>query len=236
MSSMRLDKYLSNSTSESRSRIKEILKNGRVKVNGIMVKNADTKVDPGNDEILMDSVRINYEEFRYFMLNKPEGSVSAVKDNLSDTVLDILAGENTKDLFPVGRLDKDSEGLLLITNDGALSHNLLSPSKHVDKEYEVILDKELSEEDRVLIENGIDIGDEKPTLPAKVLKRDNCHALITLHEGRFHQVKRMFAAAGYEVKYLKRIAMGSLKLDESLKPGEYRRLTEEEIRELGERR
>lgn len=235
MSLMRLDKYLSNSTSESRSKVKEILKAGRVKVNGNTVKDADTKIDSGNDLVELDGSAVIYEQFRYYMLNKPAGCVSAVKDKLSDTVIELLSKENTKDLFPVGRLDKDTEGLLLITNDGNLAHDLLSPNKHVDKVYEAILDNEIKEEDIEKIENGIDIGDEKPCLPAKVKKIDDKKVLITLHEGRYHQVKRMFAACGLKVEYLKRLSMGGVGLDEGLKPGEYRRLSEKETELLRKR-
>ena len=229
MESMRLDKYLSNTTGESRSKIKDILKAGRVKVNEATVKEAQMKITPGEDIVLLDSKEVVYEKFRYYLLNKPAGLISATKDRLSDTVLDIFKGENMDGFFPVGRLDKDSEGLLLITNDGMLAHELLSPNGHVQKVYFVELDRELEDKDIAIIENEIDIGDDKPCLPAKVKKKDENHAEITIYEGRFHQVKRMFAAAGYEVKYLKRIAMGSLFLDENLKTGEYKKIGEEEI-------
>ena len=229
MENMRLDKFLSNTTGESRSRIKEILKAGRVKVNSETAKDPSLKIFPDTDSVELDSKAVVYEKFRYYMLNKPAGCVSATKDKLSDTVLDFFRGENMDGFFPVGRLDKDSEGLLLITNDGMLAHNLLSPSGHVEKVYFVELDRKLEEDDRIKIENKIDIGDDKPCLPAKVETKENNTALISITEGRFHQVKRMFAAAGYEVKYLKRIAMGSLFLDEKLKPGEYRKLSDEDI-------
>ena len=224
----RLDKYLADAGLGTRTEVKAILKAGRVKVNNEVVKDNATKISD-SDLVSVDSKPIKFEKFRYFMLNKPEGCVSATKDNLSDTVLDILKDEDTKNLFPVGRLDKDTEGLLLITNDGLLAHNLLSPKKHVDKKYFVRLDKEIDDRACTLIENCIDIGDDTPCLPAKVEKTAKNECFIVIREGRFHQVKRMFAAVGYEVKYLKRIEMGSLKLDDSLKPGEYRRLTKEEI-------
>ena len=229
MESMRLDKYLSNTTGESRTKIKDILKAGRVKVNSSTIKDAKTQITPGEDLVELDSMPVIYEKFRYYLLNKPAGCVSATKDRLSDTVLDFFKGENMDGFFPVGRLDKDSEGLLLITNDGMLAHRLLSPTGHVPKVYFVELDRELEEKDREKIENKIDIGDDKPCLPAIVKKKENNSAEITIFEGRFHQVKRMFAAAGYEVKYLKRIAMGDLFLDDSLNTGEYKKIGEEEI-------
>ncbi len=235
MNRIRLDKYLANTTGESRTKVKEMIKSGRVKVNGVTASGAEDKIDSDSDEVTLDSKPVVFEKYRYFMFNKPAGCVSATRDKLSDTVLDFLKAENTAELFPVGRLDKDSEGLLLITNDGALAHELLSPKAHVDKVYFVKLDKVLKDEDRAKIEDCIDIGDEKPCLPAKVETNGEKEAFITINEGRFHQVKRMFAAAGYEVTYLKRIAMGSLKLGDDLEPGQYRRVSEDEIEDLRKR-
>ena len=235
MNRIRLDKYLANTLGESRSKVKEMIKAGRVKVNGITSSSGEDKIDSDADKVELDSVSVVFEKYRYYMFNKPAGCVSATRDKLSDTVLDFLKAENTRDLFPVGRLDKDSEGLLLITNDGALSHELLSPNSHVDKVYFVKLDKDLKEDDRVKIEDCIDIGDDKPCLRAKVEISGEKEAYITITEGRFHQVKRMFAAVGYEVLYLKRISMGPLKLDDNLEPGEYRKLSEEEIEVLRKR-
>ena len=229
---MRLDKFLSNANIASRSKVKEILKNGRVKVNSIPVTKGDVKINPEADIIEFDGVPILYEQYRYFMLYKPAGCVSATKDNLSDTVLDILKDENTDGLFPVGRLDKDTEGLRLITNDGKLAHELLSPARHVDKKYLVHLDKAISEESIKEIESGIDIGDDKPCLPCTIETIMFDKVYITIREGRFHQVKRMFEKVGCEVVFLKRISMGTLVLDEALSPGEYRRLSAEEIESL----
>ena len=229
---MRLDKYLSNMNIASRSKVKEILKGGRVRVNSKVETKGDVKIDPEADVIEFDGVRIFYEQYRYFMLYKPQGCVSATKDRLSDTVLDILKDENTDGLFPVGRLDKDTEGLLIITNDGKTAHELLSPAKHVDKKYLVHLDKGIDDDARAKIEAGIDIGDDKPCLPCEIEKIEDDKVLITIREGRFHQVKRMFAAVGLTVTYLKRISMGAVALDDSLKPGEYRRLTDEEVKSL----
>ena len=229
---IRLDKFLSNMNIASRSQVKGILKAGRVRVNSKVETKGDAKIDPENDCIEVDGVRVFYELYRYFMLYKPAGCVSATKDRLSDTVLDILKEENTDGLFPVGRLDKDTEGLLLITNDGKLAHELLSPAKHVDKKYYVTLDKAIDDESIAKIEGGIDIGDDKPCLPCEIEKIEENKVFITIREGRFHQVKRMFAAVGFTVTYLKRISMGAVAPDESLKPGEYRRLTDEEVQSL----
>ncbi len=232
MSSIRLDKYLADMGVGSRRDVKSILKAGRVKVNSVTVTEAEAKIDTESDNVELDGKRIGYEEYRYYMLNKPAGVISATKDKLSDTVIEILKGENTKDLFPVGRLDKDSEGLLIISNDGKFAHNVLSPAKHVDKTYFVRLDKKPNVEEISRIENGIDIGDDKPCLPAKVEVISDDEAYITISEGRFHQVKRMFQAVGINVTYLKRISMGALKLDENLAPGEYKKLSKEEINEV----
>ena len=165
----------------------------------------------------------------YYMLNKPQGVVSATQDNTCKTVLDILDVDCKKDLFPVGRLDKDTEGLLLITNDGELAHKLLSPKKHVDKTYLVGIARKLSTEDIEKLELGVDIGEKHLTQPAKVEVISDTEIKLTIHEGKFHQVKRMLKAVDNEVLTLKRVSFGGLKLDETLKTGEYRELTEQEI-------
>ena len=169
------------------------------------------------------------------MLNKPSGVVSATQDRKEQTVLGLLGGQKRRDLFPVGRLDKDTEGLLLITNDGELAHRLLSPKSHVDKVYFAKIKGRVTEEDCRAFRQGVDIGDEKPTLPAllTVLHSDEeSEVELTIQEGRFHQVKRMFQSVGKEVVYLKRLRMGALTLDGGLRPGEYRKLTEEEVNTL----
>ncbi len=234
MSKERLDKFLSNANIGTRTKVKEYLKAGRVCVNGEVVKDGAIKVDTLNDIISFDQTPVVFEKFRYYMLNKPAGCVSATRDKLSDTVLDILKDEKTSDLFPVGRLDKDTEGLLLITNDGEFAHNVLSPKKHVDKTYFAKLDRRLDEKSKLKVENGIFIGDDTPCLPAKVsiLEENDVH--ITICEGRYHQVKRMFEAVGYEVLYLKRISMGKLELDSTLPIGEYRKLDEKEVKKCFE--
>lgn len=229
---VRLDKFLCDIGIGTRSEVKNCIRKGQVCINGEVTKKPETKVDEERDVVTFNGSLCTYVKYGYFMLNKPAGVVSAVRDKLSDTVVELLGNTGVKDLFPVGRLDKDTEGLLLITNDGMLAHELLSPKKHVDKTYFVKIQKCLSEVDIQKIEQGLDIGEEKPTLPAKVKVCSKNEILLTIHEGKFHQVKRMLQAVDNEVLYLKRLSMGTLTLDESLKPGEFRALTEEEVREL----
>ncbi len=226
---MRLDKFLTENEIGSRSQVKEYIKKGLVRVNGEICRQADTKINETKDSVSYLDKPISYQEFMYFMLNKPRGVVTATKDNNDKTVMDLLSVERKKDLFPVGRLDKDTEGLLLITNDGILGHALLSPKKHVFKCYYVRCAKEIHEADIRILENGVDIGDEKPTLPAKATIMDEKELELEICDGRFHQVKRMLQAVNNEVVFLKRISFGSLMLDEKLLPGEYRELTDEEI-------
>lgn len=236
MKTIRLDKFLADSQLGTRSQVKQLLKKGLITVNGETIKKPEVKIDPENDRVCFDKKVISPEKEVYYMLNKPPGVVSATEDRKERTVLDLLEKKDRRpDLFPVGRLDKDTVGLLLITNDGALAHRLLSPRRHVDKTYLVYVDGELTEEMVRAFANGLDIGDEKLTLPARLelipeLNAPCCQAKVTLHEGRFHQIKRMFHAVGRQVVYLKRLSMGSLLLDEHLPEGSYRRLTEEEYR------
>lgn len=227
---MRLDKFLGSCGLGTRKQIKEYIKNGMVTVDLVTATKPELSVDPALNEILFSgkSLTENYKEFRYYLLNKPQGVVSATKDNHDTTVLDLIDEGFDKNLAPVGRLDKDTEGLLIITNDGKLSHRLLSPKKHVEKEYVVHTKHQLSEDDINKLETGVDIGDEKPTLPAKAYVDSGILHLI-IHEGRFHQVKRMLEAVGNEVVFLKRIRMGELTLDPDLEPGQYRELTDEEL-------
>lgn len=269
---IRLDKLLADAGKGTRSQVKQYVKNGCISVNGEVIKKSDVKVDPDKDEILFNGQPLKYSEYQYYMLNKPQGVVSATKDNTDKTVVELIKEDKRRDLFPVGRLDKDTEGLLLITNDGKLANNLLAPGKHVDKTYYVevakliILDGEAGENENtlyieettssgvveadphnieetpsILIDNideikqkfseGVDIGDDTLTKPAK-LWQEGAGYLITITEGRYHQIKRMFAAVGYKVVYLKRLSMGSLILDDGLEPGEYRELTAEELEQL----
>lgn len=226
---IRLDKFLCEMEIGTRSQVKDMIKKGVVSVDGEIVKKADFKFDETAAKVCVKEKELSYQKFFYYMLNKPAGVVSATTDNHDRTVLDLLKDAWGKDLFPVGRLDKDTEGLLLITNDGELSHNLLSPKKHVDKIYLVETSVAVTAEMIEQLENGVDIGEEKLTLPAKVKQLEDKKIELTIREGKFHQVKRMLKAVGNEVVYLKRLSMGSLILDERLKLGEYRNLTEKEV-------
>lgn len=234
MKNMRLDKFLSECGICSRSESKIFIKKGMITVNGKKAAKGEEKIDPDNDEIMFKGQKIIYAEFEYYMLNKPAGVVSATEDKNDKTVIDLVPKPHAKDIFPVGRLDKDTEGLLIITNDGETAHRLLSPKKHVDKTYFVRTSGgEIGTEEAEKLENGVDIGEEKLTLPAEIeiLKNGEIsESLLTIREGKFHQVKRMFKAVGREVIYLKRISMGNIKLDESLEKGECRKLSEDEIK------
>lgn len=232
---VRLDKYLTDMGVGTRSEVKTYIRKGRVQVDGQVVKEPDIKISTTDAQVLVDNNILQYEEFVYYMINKPAGVVSATMDNLCTTVVELVKEANNKDIFPVGRLDKDTEGLLLITNDGELSHQLLSPRKHVAKVYYAKVKGYVTREDIQLFEKGIKINDEFTTLPStlNIIKSDEISDIeLTIYEGKFHQVKRMFLAVGKEVIYLKRMSMGNLILDEALAPGEYRRLTQEEIDSL----
>ena len=234
---LRLDKFLADMGIGTRSEIKSWIRKGRVKVNNIVVKKPETKVTL-DDDIYFDERKVSYQKLVYYMLHKPAGVISATRDNFSQTVLDLITDKKRKDLFPVGRLDKDTEGLLLITNDGELAHQLLSPKKHVDKVYYAEVKGVVTEEDQKAFQEGVMIEDNYRTLPAQltILKSDSISEIeLTIQEGKFHQVKRMFLAVGKEVIYLKRLSMGPLKLDEQLQPGEYRELTENEVLQLKNR-
>ena len=234
---LRLDKFLADMGIGTRSEIKSWIRKGRVKVNNIVVKKPETKVTL-DDDIYFDERKVSYQKLVYYMLHKPAGVISATRDNFSQTVLDLITDKKRKDLFPVGRLDKDTEGLLLITNDGELAHQLLSPKKHVDKVYYAKVKGVVTEEDQRAFQEGVLIEDNYRTLPAQltILKSDSISEIeLTIQEGKFHQVKRMFLAVGKEVIYLKRLSMGPLKLDEQLQPGEYRELTENEVLQLKNR-
>ena len=230
----RLDKLLAATGKWSRKEAKALIKAGRVRVEDRLPKGPEDKVEEGS-LVTVDGRPIFTEKYVYLMLHKPAGVISATQDAKEKTVLDLLPKDlRRKDLFPVGRLDKDTEGLLLLTNDGALAHALLAPGRHVDKVYYAKIDGMVTEEDVKRFAEGIDIGaeEEEMTRPAKldIMKSaEESEIRLTIHEGKFHQVKRMFLAVGKEVTYLKRERMGTLCLDENLKPGEYRLLTEEEI-------
>lgn len=237
---MRLDKYLCETGFGTRSQVKDLLKKGQVMVNGEVVKKPELKINETTDQILCQGKKASYQKNIYLMLHKPAGVVSATEDNREKTVLDLVRPEDRKNgLFPVGRLDKDTEGLLLLTDDGELAHQLLSPKKHVDKTYYAKIDGQVTEEHVEQFREGLDIGDEKKTLPAVLtilLSGPVSEIEVTIHEGRFHQIKRMFEAVGCKVTYLKRLSMGSLVLDETLPPEEYRPLTEAELEGLTKQR
>ena len=231
---IRLDKFLADAGSGTRSEVKKYIQKGKVQVNGITAKKPELKVSETDEVILDGTVVSKAPEFVYYLLHKPAGYVSATEDKCDRTVMELVPSDR-KGLFPVGRLDKDTEGLLLITNDGALAHDLLSPAKHVEKTYYAVIDGVVTEKDVNSFENGVDIGEEKLTKPGKlrILKSEpESEIELTITEGRFHQVKRMFEAVGKKILYLKRISMGPLQLTDDLKPGEYRPLTEEEITAL----
>ncbi len=235
----RLDKVLSNMGYGSRKDVKNYIKDGLVKVNNNIIKDNGFKVNPYADTINFDGEDIFYREFIYLMMNKPQGLVSSTDDPLTRTVIDLLSDEykNFKP-FPAGRLDKDTEGLLLITNDGKLAHELLSPKKKVDKMYYVEVDGVVEEKHKEIFKDGIILDDGYKTLPSKleIIKSNIISEVnLTIQEGKYHQVKRMFESLSMKVLYLKRISMGSLVLDDALKPGQYRELEEEEINILKNR-
>lgn len=235
---IRLDKYLADMGCGTRQEVKKFIRSGQVSVDGIVVKKPETKVEQTVQEVFLNGEKVGYESFEYYMLNKPAGVISATEDQSCQTVVDLIKDKKRKDLFPVGRLDKDTEGLLLITNDGALAHRMLSPKKHVDKCYFARICGKVTEEDVRSFEKGVNIGSqEQPeiTMPGKleIITSDDISKIrLTIQEGKFHQVKRMFQAVGKEVIYLKRLRMGTLILDENLGIGEYRPLTKEELEKL----
>ncbi|WP_066063329.1 pseudouridine synthase [Neobacillus soli] len=230
---MRIDKMLANLGFGSRKEVKQLLKSGAVKVDDAVVKDAKQHVDTSSQTVTLNGEVIEYKEFIYLMMNKPQGVLSATEDSSCETVIDLLElGDQVYEPFPVGRLDKDTEGLLLITNDGTLAHRLLSPKKHVPKTYFSIIDGEVTEEDVTAFANGVTLDDGYETKPGelKILKSGiRSDIELTITEGKFHQVKRMFEAVGKKVVYLQRISMGPLPLDETLELGEYRELSDEEV-------
>ena len=235
---MRLDKYLVACAIGSRTEVKNFLKSGRVTVNGKKEKSAKLQIDEVIDEICFDGQKLDYEEFIYYMMNKPKGVISATEDPIHKTVLDLLDDyAHAKEVFPVGRLDIDTHGLLLLTNDGQLAHALLSPKRHVDKTYLAQVDGIMTDEDIETFAKGIPLKDficQPAILELVFIDREKNQSLVrvTIAEGKFHQVKRMVAYCGKEVVDLKRLTMGTLTLDENLKRGEWRRLTTEELENL----
>ena len=240
---IRIDKFLCDSLGLSRSEAKKAVSSGKVLINDVKVLRPEAKLSEDSDRVVFDGVPVVYERFVYYMLNKPAGVVSANTDSRDRTCIDLLKDEKKKDLSCVGRLDKDTTGLMIITNDGALVHALTAPSKDIFKDYLVSIPKPLTPEQIDALENGVDINDKMPTKPAFVKIPDDTSAsdrdfdrggdtariVLSISEGRFHQVKRMLIAVGSKVVDLKRMSIGGLKLDGSLKPGEYRRLTEGEV-------
>ena len=228
---MRIDKFISDAAAMTRSQSRKAIKSGRVSLGENIVKDIALSVGE-DDRVFLDGAEISYKEFVYIMLHKPSGYISATEDKKKKTVLDLLDPSYSRyALFPVGRLDIDTEGFLLLTNDGALAHNMLSPNKDVGKTYFVQLEKEITEKEISLLENGVDIG-ECVTKPAKVQKISENEINLTITEGKFHQIKRMAVAAGNKVTYLKRLAYGDFHLDETLKKGDYRELSDKEVENL----
>ena len=233
---MRLDKFLAEAGLGSRKEVKQLIKRGQITVNQQIEKSDKKQVDPEKDRIEYRGELLHYQEFYYYVLHKPAGVVSATEDQRDQTVMDLFSAKDYRsDLFPVGRLDKDTEGLLLITNDGKLAHELLSPKKHVEKEYFAEVSGVMTDEDQQKFTEGI-LLDGELTLPAELsideVTGETSKVRIILHEGKFHQVKRMVKFCGKEVTYLKRIRMGGLTLPQDLAKGKYRLLTEDELRGL----
>lgn len=235
----RIDKILSNLGYGSRAELKVYCKKGLVKVNDKVISNPGTQVDTDVDKIEFNNEVVRYREFVYIMMNKPDGYLSATFDKRDPIVLDLINPSYlTFEPFPVGRLDKDTEGLLVLTNDGQLAHRVLSPKKHVPKTYYAKIEGIVTEEDVKAFEKGVTLDDGYETMPSqlKILKSDDLSEIeLTIHEGKFHQVKRMFESVGKKVVYLKRLSMGKLILDETLGLGEYRELTDEEVKLIEER-
>lgn len=234
---MRMDKLLSQTLNVTRTEAKKMLKQGRISKNEVVCKDGAEKVIPQTDVVCLDGTPIQYEQFHYLMLYKPAGCVTATEDAHAKTVMDYIPAERRRNLSPVGRLDKDTEGLLLLTDDGALNHRLLAPGKHVPKTYYAKIDGTVTEREVTLFTEGLEIGEKKPTAPAilEILhSAEQSEIRVTITEGKFHQIKRMFHAVGMEVLYLKRLSMGTLQLDETLAPGAWRELTESEIQQLKE--
>ncbi len=248
---MRIDKYLADCGIGTRSEVKKYIKAKQITINGKIATKPEIKIDENTDAVCFKGQPIEYEKYVYYLFHKPFGCVTAKQDNVHQTVMDYFPEDIcAKDIAPVGRLDLDTEGLLLLTNDGPLTHHLLSPAHHIPKTYYAILDKKVPVDAVEKFKEGVDIGDDKPTLPAELVilpmrpvmnvidvedgsMEDSFiySAELTIHEGRFHQVKRMFEAVGCTVTYLKRLSMGSLALGD-LPKGEYRKLTQEEIESL----
>lgn len=236
MARMRLDKLLAEAGFGSRTEVKELVRRKRVRLDGQVVRDPSMSVDSAKAEIYVDERQVRWQEFYYLLMNKPDGVISATEDDYHETVLDLIPAEyKHADVFPVGRLDRDSEGLLILTNDGQLAHRLLSPKRHVPKVYYVIVNGQVTTEDVTKFRQGIQLEDfTAQPADLKILEsaQQQSKAEVTIHEGKFHQVKRMFAAVGKQVTHLKRIKMGPLELDPTLMPGDVRELTPQEVEAL----
>lgn len=232
---MRLDRFLSGQLAVSRADAKELIKKRLVTVNGETAKLYDMKIDPAADAVCSEGARLTYREHVYIMLNKPAGVICATRDRLSETVLELIPAEiRRKDLFPAGRLDKDTEGFVLITDDGEFAHNMLSPKKHVDKRYFAVMENPVGKNDAELFASGMTIDGGEKCLPAELEITENPKEVyITLREGKYHQIKRMAEAVGNKVVFLKRVSIGGLALDDALKKGECREISREEIALIG---
>jgi 16S rRNA pseudouridine516 synthase len=237
---MRIDKWLANTGFGSRKEVKQLLKSGGVTLNGTVIKDPKTQANPDKDHVLVHGEEAIYKEFIYIMMNKPQGVISATEDSRHETVIDLLELEDQGfEPFPVGRLDKDTEGLLILTNDGQLAHTLLSPKKHVPKTYFAKINGSVPDNTFEKFKEGVILEDGYHTQPAKLTviqdSLEESEIYLTITEGKFHQVKRMFEAVGRKVTYLQRVQMGKLKLDETLPLGTYRELTAEELSLLSEK-
>ena len=233
---MRLDKFISATTTLSRAEAKKVIKKG-ILINDILVKSPDYKIDEINDQVIVNGNRLFYQKYVYIMMNKPQNVISATEDAIDKTVVDLLEEKDRiYKVFPVGRLDKDTEGLMLLTNDGELAHKLISPKKDVEKKYYVEVSGELKEEHLELVKDGlvIDEGYKCKSARLEILESSKVKSIANIYitEGKFHQVKRMMKALGATVTYLKRLSIGTLELDKNLKLGEYRYLTDKEIKNL----
>ncbi|MGX7264636.1 pseudouridine synthase [Enterococcus crotali] len=236
---MRLDKFLSETGVGSRKEAKLLLKKGLVTVNEQIIKDGKCQINEIQDIIMFAGEKLTYQQYYYYMLHKPQGVISATEDKWDQTVIDLLRDEDYReDLFPVGRLDKDTEGLLLLTNDGQLAHRLLSPKKHVDKEYFAEIQGIVTQDDILQFAEGFALTNKELVKPSELIidsineEAEQSRIRLIIQEGKFHQVKRMFEAVDKKVVYLKRLRMGNLWLDEELELGEYRALTDKELEGL----
>lgn len=233
MPMIRLDKYLCDAGIGSRKEIKEYIRSGRVCVNGIPARKPEDKLDPEKDAVSFDGKSIGYEQFHYFMMNKPAGILSATEDRKQPTVIDLMQAEHRRmELFPVGRLDKDTTGMLILTDDGEFAHRVISPKSGVKKRYYALVDGIPDEKDAEAFRSGIKLGENLQCLPAELELLGGSEVIVTVEEGKFHQVKRMLAACGKPVLQLKRISTGAVALDPHLKEGEYRVMTAEELKQI----